>query len=435
MRGMEGRLDTFSGEVFMKRNAMFLIGSMLVIVFWTGNSFAAQPDAGAGLEGSAPAGPALAATAAGDSSNDEQTRTETGADELADQRFSEMGVIVMTRADMDASKIVKGWHAHVVYALEGGRETANGQIIGRDADGIVVRSGPWERPEIAYAVIETLAVAPDRRTLEKWRRAREAADYVTVMYQADLDPSQIATGWYAYVFFTKDGKESGVTGEIAAVDSSGVTIETAPPVRRRGFARRRSLQIAFEAIEVIVVSEKRDAVEAWPKTSPAAGLETRKRPWCEIGANLLSVFILKGESDDALKMVNVGGGLTRLSPSFYMSSFFTERLAFDFGLAYSYVALGEGSGRSTRVAQGGFSFLGSRSASGSPYGRVFATTLDGDYFNSRFGAGVGVGTRHVLRNTIALRYEVQYVRWFGEEFDQANQIEFLLNVGAIIGGR
>ena len=51
------------------------------------------------------------------------------------------------------------------------------------------------------------------------------------------------------------------------------------------------------------------------------------------------------------------------------------------------------------------------------------------------GAGVGVGTRHVLRNTVALRYEVQYVRWFGREFDQASQIEFLLNVGAVLGGK
>ena len=319
--------------------------------------------------------------------------------------------------------------------MDGHRETASGQIVSRDTDGIVVKSGPWERPEIAYAVIETLAVAPDRRTLERWRKVREAADYLNVMYQDDLDPSQIATGWYARVVYTTDGKEGAVTGKIAAVDSTGVTIEHTPPVRRRGFARRRSLRIAFEDIEVVVIAERREAVEVWPKTGLATELETRKRPWYEIGANLLSVFVLKGESDDALKMVNVGGGLSRLSPSVYMSSFFTERLSFDFGLAYSYASLGEGSGNTRRVAQGGFSLFGRRSASSSPYGRVFATTLDGDYFDSQFGAGVGVGTRHVLRNTIALRYEVQYVRWFGDEFDQANQIEFLLNVGAVLGGR
>lgn len=418
----------------MKQAASVLISVVVLGIFWGGHLSAAQQDPDFEADSAATAETARTATAV-EKSKDEQTRAETGAEELSDQRSSETGVLVLTRADMDTSKIVKGWHAHVVYALEGVRDTANGQIIRRDADGIVVKSGPWERPEIAYAIIETLAVAPDRRPLERWRRAREAADYVTVMYRDDLDPSQFATGWYAYVVYTADGKESTATGEIVAVRSTGVTIETAPPVRRRGFARRRSLQIAFEAIEVIVVSEKRDAVEAWAKTGLATGLESRKRPWCEIGANLLSVFVLKGESDDALKMVNVGGGLSRLSPAVYMSSFFAERLVFDFGLAYSYVALGEGSGRSRRVVQGGFSFLGGRSASGSPYGRVFATTLDGDYFESQFGAGIGVGTRHVLRNTIALRYEVQYVRWFGDEYDSANQIELLLNVGAVLGGR
>lgn len=418
----------------MKRNATLLIAIMLVNLFGPGDSIAAQQDPAIETEGAVMAETARTANADGDSTDKEQTPKETGAEQVSDQWSSEMGVLEMSRADLDTTKIVKGWHAYVVYAVEGGRETANGQIIGRDADGIVVRSGPWERPEIAYAVIDTLALAPDRRTLERWRRDREAADYVTVLYRDDFDPSQFATGWFAYVVFKKDGKESGVTGEIAAVDSTGVIIETAPPVRRRGFARPRSLRIAFDDIEVVAIAEKQEAVEAWAKAGPVTGLRTRKRPWCEIGANLLSVFVLKGESDDALKMVNAGGGLSRLSPSFYMSSFFMEKLAFDLGLAYSYASLGAGSGNTRRVAQGGFSLLGRGSASSSPYARAFATTLDGDYIDSRFGAGVGAGTRHVFRNGIALRYEVQYVRWFGNEYEQANQIEFLLNVGAVLGG-
>lgn len=419
----------------MKRNAMVLIASMLVIVLWPGHSVAAQQDPDLEAESAATAETSRTAAAAGESTDDEQTRTEAGAEQLSDQWSSEMGVVVMTRTDMDTSKIVKGWHAHVVYASERGQETANGQIVSRDTDGIVVRSGPWERPEIAYSVIETLAVAPDRRTLEKWRRAREAADYVTVMYRDDLDPSQFTTGWYAYVVFTKDRKDGAVTGEITALDSAGVTIEYTPPVSRRGFARRKRLQIAFEDIEVVAIAEKRVAVEAWPKTGLATGLEIRKRPWCEIGANLLSVSILKGQSDETVTLVNGGGGMARLTPTFYMSSFFTERISFDFGIAFTYQATTGSRNTTLRVAQGGISFLGRGSASSSPYARVFATTLDGDYIDSRFGAGVGAGTRHVFRNGIALRYEVQYVRWFGNEYEQANQIEFLLNVGAVLGGR
>ncbi len=419
----------------MIRYPTVLIAITLVIMFWPGHSFAAQRDAGVDPVGSAPTGPTLASIAAEDSTEVEQTGDESGGEQLSDQWSREMGVLVMTRAELDTLKIVKGWFAHVVYAAEGVRGTVNGEIVGKDTDGIVVKSGPWERREIAYAVIETLAVAPDRRTLEKWRRARQAADYVTVMYRGDLDPSQIATGWYAHVVYTTEGKEGAVTGEIVAMDSVGVTIEYAPPARRRGLARRKSLQIAFEEIDVIVVAEKRDAVEAWPKPRVTAGFETRNRPRGEIGANLLSYSVLKGQSGDALKIASAGGGLVRLSPSIYMTSFLMDRLAFDFGIAVSHVSLGEGDASTARVAQGGFSFLARGSASSSPYGRIFATTIDGDYFGSRFGAGVGLGTRHVLHSGIVLRYEVQYVRWLGDEYEQANQIELLLNVGTVLGGR
>ncbi len=419
----------------MKQVASVLITVVVLGAFWAGHSIAAQQDAGLEVEGNASADTPRTATAAEDGTDEEQTPKETGAEQVSEQWSRDMGVLVMSRADLDASKIVKGWHAHVVYALEGSRETANGQIIGRDADGIVVRSGPWEWPKIAYAVIETLAVAPDRRTLERWRKGREAADYVTVMYRNDLDPSQIATGWYAHVVYTADGKESAATGEIAAVDSNGVTIETAPPVRRRGFARRRSLQIAFEDIIVVAIAEKREALDAWPKTGLATGLENRKRPWCEIGANLLSVLILKGQSDDTVTLVNGGGGMARLMPTFYMSSFLTERISFDFGMSITYQATTGSRNTTLRVAQGGFGFFSRGSASESPYCRILATTLDGDFFDSRFGGGISLGTRHVFRNGIALRYEVQYVRWLGEEYEQANQIGLLLNVGAVLGGR
>lgn len=217
----------------MKQVTSVLIAIVVLGAFSPGHSVDAQQDPDLDAESAATAETARTVTATGDSTKQEQTLPDRGAEALSDQWSRDVGVIVMTRADLDTTKIVKGWHAHVVYAVEGGRETADGQIIGRDADGIVVRSGPWERPEIAYAAIETLAVAPDRRTLEKWRRAREASDYLTVMYRGDLDPSQIATGWYAHVVYTADGKESAATGEIAAVDPTGVTIETAPPVRRR----------------------------------------------------------------------------------------------------------------------------------------------------------------------------------------------------------
>ena len=341
----------------------------------------------------------------------------------------------MTRAELDTLKIVKGWFAHVVYASEGVRGTVNGEIVGKDTDGIVVKSGPWERREIVYAVIETLAVAPDRRTLERWLRASRAAQIVIEMRREDLDPSRLEAGMYAYVVYTSEGKEDATTGEITALDADGLEIRSAPPVRRRGLARRRTTRIAYEEIEMIVAAEDRGDVEAWPKTRLASGLEARKRPWCEIGANLLSVLILKGQSDDTVTLVNGGGGMARITPTFYMSSFFAERISFDFGIAFTYQATAGSRNATLRVAQGGFGLYTRGLASGSSYCRILATTLDGDILASRFGAGIGLGTRHVFRNAVVLRYEVQYVRWLGKEYEQTNQIELLLNVGAVLGGR
>ena len=83
----------------MIRNAMVLIVSMFVIVFWPGHLIAAQQDPDPEAKGAATA---------------ETTRTATAAEQLSDQWSREMGVLVMTRADLDTSKIVTEWHAHVV---------------------------------------------------------------------------------------------------------------------------------------------------------------------------------------------------------------------------------------------------------------------------------------------------------------------------------
>ena len=419
----------------MKHAASVLVASILVVAFCPENGNAGQQAPNKSVTDSAPPDSVGGAVATEDSTDRNETPIDRGEGQPAGQWAREMGVIVMTRAELDTSKLVKGWHAHVVYAWEGVAGTATGEIIDKDAEGIVVKSGPWDKRKTVYATIETLAVAPDRRTLERWLRASRAAQIVIEMRREDLDPSRLEAGMYAYVVYTSEGKEDATTGEITALDADGLEIRYAPPVRRRGLARRRTTRIAYEEIEMIVAAEDRGDVEAWPKTRLASGLEARKRPWCEIGANLLSVSILKGQSDDTVTLVNGGGGMARITPTFYMSSFFAERISFDFGIAFTYQATAGSRNANLRVARGGFGLYTRGLASGSSYCRILATTLDGDIIASRFGAGIGLGTRHVFRNAVVLRYEVQYVRWLGEEYEQTNQIELLLNVGAVLGGR
>ena len=419
----------------MKNVASVLIACIVSGVFCSSDVNAGQQPPDTQDAGIARPDSAGAAVAEEDSTDPKETSIVAGGGQPAGQWAREMGVLVMSQAELDTSMLVEGRHAHVVYTSEGVAGTATGEIVGKDAEGIVVRSELWDKRNIVYATIESLAIAPDRRTLERWLRASQAAQSVIEMRREDLDPSRLEAGMYVYVVYTSEGKEDAATGAITTVEADGLEIQYTPPVRRRGLARRRSLRIAFDDIEVIVAAEDRGDVEAWPKTHLASEFESRRRPWCEIGANLLSVSILKGQSDDTVTLVNGGGGMARITPTFYMSSFFAERISFDFGMAFTYQATAGSRNTTLRVAQGGFGMYTRGLDSGSSYCRILATTLDGDLIASRFGAGIGLGTRHVFRNAVVLRYEVQYVRWLGEEYEQANQIELLLNVGAVLGGR
>ncbi len=83
----------------------------------------------------------------------------------------------MSGDELDLSKLRKGWYAHVVYTTSGGIEgTATGDILNKDADGIVIRSRTksWKEWEIAYGDIDILVVAKHRRDIKGWIEAREA---------------------------------------------------------------------------------------------------------------------------------------------------------------------------------------------------------------------------------------------------------------------
>ena len=92
-------------------------------------------------------------------------------------------VVVMSRGDLDVSRLATGWYAHVVYTSEGIEGAATGEIIDKDADRIVIEYRPrasrygrakWKRLEIAFDDIDAIAVAQDRGDVEVWRKVRQA---------------------------------------------------------------------------------------------------------------------------------------------------------------------------------------------------------------------------------------------------------------------
>ena len=96
---------------------------------------------------------------------------------------------VMTRGQIDLTKIEKGWYAHAIYTSQGAKETATGWIVSKDASSIEIKKQNrerWriaikkqnrERWKIAYSDIDTLVVAKDRRDIEEWQNLRQAVQF------------------------------------------------------------------------------------------------------------------------------------------------------------------------------------------------------------------------------------------------------------------
>ena len=108
--------------------------------------------------------------------------TTQGQDvEQAAQNPHKKTVTVMSRGQIDSSKITTGWYAHIVYlSEEGTKRTATGQIMEKGTDHILIRVEDkalesWKT--IAYRDMDTLVVAQHTRDIEEWRKARQTQQH------------------------------------------------------------------------------------------------------------------------------------------------------------------------------------------------------------------------------------------------------------------
>ena len=150
-------------EECLKPTALILIASLLVEMLAPTLAHATKHLQGTQIEGN--------------------TRPETAekAGEVTErviQWLYEKDVTVMSRGELDLSKLRTGWYAYVVYTSKGVKEAVTGEIFGKDADGIVIQSRAsalWradrERWEIAYGDIDTLAGARDPGDIKRWGKA------------------------------------------------------------------------------------------------------------------------------------------------------------------------------------------------------------------------------------------------------------------------
>ena len=95
----------------------------------------------------------------------------------ATKLLNQKAVLIMSRGQIDLSKVTTGWYAHVVYTSEEGtKRTTTGQVMEKGTDHILIRVEDealksWQT--IAYRDVDILVIAQHTRDIEEWKNARQ----------------------------------------------------------------------------------------------------------------------------------------------------------------------------------------------------------------------------------------------------------------------
>ena len=89
-------------------------------------------------------------------------------EQAAIQRLNQKTVAIMSRGQIDSSKITKGWYAHIVYTSQGATGTATSRIADKDSSRIALKYG-FDTYNINYDNIDTLVVDKQWRDVERYR--------------------------------------------------------------------------------------------------------------------------------------------------------------------------------------------------------------------------------------------------------------------------
>ena len=93
---------------------------------------------------------------------------ELETEQAAIQRLNQEVVTIISRGQIDSSKITKGWYAHVVYTSQGATGTATSRIADKDSSRIALKYG-FDTYNINYDDIDTLVVDKQWRDIERYR--------------------------------------------------------------------------------------------------------------------------------------------------------------------------------------------------------------------------------------------------------------------------
>ncbi|MDE3001613.1 MAG: hypothetical protein OXU79_21265 [Gemmatimonadota bacterium] len=166
----------------------------------------------------------------------------------------EMDVRVMSRRQLDLSKIEKGTYAYVIQTTEVTSGTATGVIFEKYPDGIGIKAtaGIPKKENVLYADMDTIVVSKDRRALERWQR--RAQGRFVVMSQSNLDLLKLKNGWHAYVVYKFENGTRAELTEITGLEEELLVVRSSYAGGDQFWADGK---IAQEDIIIIVAAEKR----------------------------------------------------------------------------------------------------------------------------------------------------------------------------------
>ena len=250
----------------MKSTSTILAASLLFEILSPGIAYASGGTLADGTERT------RLSSAAGDIENPLPSNEDTAAEivERALRRSFERDFIVMSREDLDHSKLKPGWHATVVYKIDGVRTIAIGRIARKDSDSVTVNSvpEPWKRWVVRYNDIDTIVTYKHRKKSERWLETnalpaihRLPEDVVTYVSQQDLDPKKIKKGWHAHVVYRNEDGRRIATGKIEIKRPGYVVIRSGSTLWSR--------KIPCNEIETLVTYKDRRNIERWLKTRQA----------------------------------------------------------------------------------------------------------------------------------------------------------------------
>ena len=170
-----------------------------------------------------------------------------------DARLAAEKITVMTREDLDLTKVATGSFAHVVYMWRGLKRASLGKVLEVAPHGILVLSGTeqTETAKIAAAEIDTLAFANSLQAVARWRKWSVRG--IVQMSRWDLNPSMLEEGLHVHVVYNSGGQKREAAGRIVDKYTDRIVIQQRVG-GKNSFARRQMLEITFGDIQTVIVS-------------------------------------------------------------------------------------------------------------------------------------------------------------------------------------